>query len=125
MRAYSLDLRKKVIAAYYQTQHKSNVCKQFNIARSTLDEWIQLEKTAQGLQPSHSKYLGRPARIKNFEEFQDFVRSTPFEKVKELIDPFEQKFGYKVPYSIIWRGLKKIGWIRGRNGCWKEKKTNK
>ncbi|MDY7439764.1 helix-turn-helix domain-containing protein, partial [Acinetobacter baumannii] len=42
--------------------------------------------------------------------FEDFVKSTPFSKIRELIDPFEHRFGYKVSYSILWRGLKKIGW---------------
>ncbi|MCE1272680.1 MAG: helix-turn-helix domain-containing protein, partial [Acinetobacter sp.] len=51
MRAHSLELRKKVMAAYRQTKHKSNVCKQFNIARSTLDEWISLEKNTKDLKP--------------------------------------------------------------------------
>lgn len=111
MRAYSLDLRKKVMAAYYQTQHKTNVCKQFNIARSTLDEWIQLEKATNDLTPlPSSKQNGRPFSIKDMESFEAFIRSTPFSKIDELIVPFEQKFGYKVSYSVLWRGLNKIGW---------------
>ncbi|MFW1893833.1 IS630 transposase-related protein, partial [Acinetobacter geminorum] len=51
MRAYSLDFRQKVMVAYKQTQHKTKVCKQFKIARSSLDEWIALQETTQDLKP--------------------------------------------------------------------------
>ncbi|MDO7195772.1 helix-turn-helix domain-containing protein [Acinetobacter nosocomialis] len=110
MRAYSLDFRRNVMAAYKQTQHKTSVCKQFKIARSTLDEWIALEETTQDLKPLPLIRTGRPFSIYDLKSFEDFVKSTPFSKISELIDPFEQRFGYKVSYSILWRGLKKIGW---------------
>ncbi|RSQ73391.1 IS630 transposase-related protein [Acinetobacter baumannii] len=110
MRAYSLDFRQNVMAAYKQTQHKSKVCKQFKIARSTLDEWIALEETTQDLKPLPLTRTGRPFSIYDLKSFEDFVKSTPFSKIRELIDPFEHRFDYKVSYSILWRGLKKIGW---------------
>ncbi|MDH0032589.1 MULTISPECIES: IS630 transposase-related protein [unclassified Acinetobacter] len=115
MRAYSLDLRKKVMAAYHQTQHKSEVCKRFNIARSTLDEWILLEQTTQDLKPLPAIRNGRPFSIKDLESFEEFVKSTPFTQIRDLLDPFEQKFGYKVSYSVLWRGLHKIGRAKKRN----------
>ncbi|MFV5373673.1 helix-turn-helix domain-containing protein [Acinetobacter calcoaceticus] len=110
MRAYSLDFRQIVMAAYKQTQHKTKVCKQFQIARSTLDEWILLEKITQGLKPLPVIRTGRPFSINDLKSFEDFVKSTPFSKIRELIEPFEERFGYKVSYAILWRGLKKIGW---------------
>ncbi|EFF83569.1 hypothetical protein HMP0015_0946 [Acinetobacter haemolyticus ATCC 19194] len=108
MRAYSLDLRKKVMAAYRQTNHKSNVCKQFNIARSTLDNWILLEKTTQNLIPIPAVRNGRAFTIKNLESFKAFVETTPFTQISDLLEPFEEKFGYRISYSILWRGLEKI-----------------
>ncbi|MCU4571748.1 helix-turn-helix domain-containing protein [Acinetobacter ursingii] len=112
MRAYSLDLRKKAMAAYHQTKHKSNVCKQFGIARSTLDDWIRLERETQNLEPLPSKNKGRPFTIKDLESFEVFVRNTSFKKIEELLEPFEQQFGYKISYSILWRALDKIGWTK-------------
>ncbi|MBK0062487.1 MULTISPECIES: IS630 transposase-related protein [unclassified Acinetobacter] len=112
MRAYSLDLRKKVMALYYQTGHKSNVCKQFGIARSTLDGWIKLEKETHALEPLPVVKQGRPFSIKNLEDFKQFVETTPFTKIEELLKPFEQKFGYQISYAILWRGLDKIGKTR-------------
>ncbi|ENU29304.1 hypothetical protein F991_02866 [Acinetobacter sp. CIP-A165] len=112
MRAYSLDLRKKVMAAYRQTKHKSNVCKQFNIARSTLDNWILLEQTTQQLNPFPAICNGRAFTIKDLKSFEAFVMKTPYNKIKDLLDPFEQNFGYRISYSILWRGLEKIGKVK-------------
>ncbi|MDC5597624.1 IS630 transposase-related protein [Acinetobacter baumannii] len=110
MRAYSLDFRQEVITTYKQMQHKTKVCKQFKIARSTLDEWIALEKKTQDLKPLPAIRTGRPFSITDLKSFEEFVKATRFSKISELIEPFEQKFGYKVSYAILWRGLKKIGW---------------
>ncbi|MEE9884344.1 helix-turn-helix domain-containing protein [Acinetobacter nosocomialis] len=110
MRAYSLDFRQKVMSTYKEIQHKTEVCKKFQIARSTLDEWILLEETTQDLKPLPAIRVGRPSSIIDFKDFEEFVRTTPFSKVSELLEPFEHRFGYKVSYAIIWRGLKKIGW---------------
>lgn len=124
MRAYSLDLRKKVLAAYYKSQHKSNVCKQFGIARSTLDDWILLESINGNLNPLPSNILGRPPIITNLITFEEFLESTSFNKIKDLIEPFEKKFGYKVSYAILWRNLKILGWVRGKGGHWEKDKKN-
>lgn len=94
--------------AYHLTKHKTNICKQFNIARSTLDEWILLEKTTKSLQPLPAIRNGRPCKIKDLDSFKFFVNTTPYNKIIDLLEPFEQKFGYKITYSILWRGLKKI-----------------
>ncbi|WP_202742930.1 helix-turn-helix domain-containing protein [Acinetobacter calcoaceticus] len=110
MRAYSLDFRKKVMTTYKQVQHKTKVCEQFNIARTTLDAWIALEKTTQDLKPLPPCRRGRPFSITNIDSFEEFVRTTPFSKISQLISPFEQKFGYKISYLTLWRGLRKIGW---------------
>ncbi|ENW48607.1 IS630 transposase-related protein [Acinetobacter baumannii] len=113
MRAYSLDFRQKVMTTYKEIQHKTKVCKQFQIARSTLDEWIALEEKTQDLKPLPAFRAGRPSSITDLKNFEEFVKDTPFTKISELIEPFEQRYGYKVSYAAIWRGLKKIGWKNG------------
>ncbi|AZN67307.1 helix-turn-helix domain-containing protein [Acinetobacter haemolyticus] len=121
MRAYSLDLRKKVMQAYRRTKHKANVCKQFNISRTTLDNWIKLEQTTQDLTPIPAIRIGRACTIKNLESFKAFVETTPFTQISDLLEPFEEKFGYRISYSILWRGLEKIGKVRKRQ-CSKTKR---
>jgi transposase-like protein len=44
MAVLSTDLRSRVITAFEQTGNKSQVCRTFNIARTTLDDWIKLKE---------------------------------------------------------------------------------
>lgn len=111
---YSLDLRQKVMQFYIESQHKSKTCKTFNIARSTLDDWILLEKNTGQLKQQKSDKVGRPKMIKDWEAFKHFVEITPFNQAKELVPLFELKFGYPISYAVILLGLHRLGWSQQR-----------
>lgn len=111
---YSLDLRQKVMQFYTESQHKSKTCRTFNIARSTLDDWILLEKNTGQLKQQKSDKVGRPKMIKDWEAFKLFVEMTPFNQAKELVPLFELKFGYPISYAVILLGLHRLGWSQKR-----------
>lgn len=66
---YSDDLRQKALDYYKECGHKSKTCTIFNIARTTLDLWIQLEKHQGHANRPHSEKAGRPYKIKDLEGF--------------------------------------------------------
>ncbi len=110
---YSIDLREKVMQHYRETKHKSNTCKTFKISRSTLDDWIRLEKKTGALkQPKLN--IGRPPVIKDMNEFRAFAENTPCIHVKDLQVKFEQKFGHKITYATLLKALHKIDWVQNR-----------
>ena len=111
---YSLDLRKKVMQFYTESQHKSKTCRTFNMARSTLDDWILLEKNTGELKQQKSDKVGRPKMIKDWEAFKNFVEMTPFTQAKELVPLFELKFGYSISYAVVLLGLHRLGWSQKR-----------
>lgn len=112
---YSEDLREKVINFYIQSKHKSNTCKTFNIARSTLDGWILLiEETGKLKQPKSDRY-GRPAAVKDMCEFKKFIETTPFKKIKELVPLFEKRFGYGISYAVLRKTIHRAGLSRERH----------
>ncbi|WP_326519600.1 IS630 transposase-related protein [Acinetobacter sp. CAAS 2-6] len=107
---YSVDLREKVMLFYKETHHKSKTCELFNIARTTLDDWILLEqKTGQLKQPKPHN-AGRPSVIKDVQAFKKFVETTKFSQAKDLVPLFEKQFGYPVGYHVILKALHKLGW---------------
>ncbi len=74
-KTYSVDLREKVMQFYKESQHKSKTCELFNIARTTLDDWI-LSYSNSRLVSSNSlnlKNAGRPSRIRYLQAFKHFV----------------------------------------------------
>ena len=75
----------------------------------------ELEKKTKDLRPLPAVRNGRPFTIKDLKSFEEFVDTTPYKHIQDLLEPFEQKFGYKISYSILWRGLSKIGRIKKQN----------
>ena len=59
--------------------------------------WILLQNTT-GQLKQHKINAGRPTKIKNMNAFKQFVESTPFSQVKDLVPLFEQKLAIR--YSI-------------------------
>ncbi len=80
---YSVDLREKVMQYYRNSQHKSQTCKTYNIARTTLDDWIKLEQKTDQLQQPKPINIGRPLIIKDMQAFKIFVENTEFSQAKE------------------------------------------
>ena len=44
--------------------------------------------------------------------FKQFVESTPFSQVKDLVPLFEQKFDYPILYSNLLKAIHRLGWTR-------------
>ncbi|TCB58786.1 helix-turn-helix domain-containing protein [Acinetobacter terrae] len=115
MPKYSLEIRKAAIQMYKKTDYKVAVCKEFNISRVTLDAWIKLEEETGDLLPKPAKNRGAPSHIKDWNEFQVFVKNTKFKNISDLTPLFEQKFGYPVSYAVLVRAIHVLG-LRRRRG---------
>ena len=109
-KTYSVDLREKVMQFYKETQHKSKTCEIFNIARTTLDDWILLEQKTGQLKQPKAQNAGRPSCILDLQAFEHFVKTTPFTQAKDLVALFESRFGYSVSYQVILGALNRMGW---------------
>ncbi|MFZ0021989.1 helix-turn-helix domain-containing protein [Acinetobacter sp.] len=111
-KTYSVDLREKVMQFYKETQHKSKTCELFDIARTTLDDWILLEKQTGQLKQPKSENVGRPSCIHDLNAFKSFIETTQFSQAKDLVPLFEAHFGYAVGYHVILKALNQLGWTR-------------
>ena len=80
----------------------------FKISRSTLDDWIRLEKET-GLLEQPKLNVGRPPIIKDLQEFKVFVEESTFTHVRDLQPLFEQRFGHSITYATLLKTLHKIG----------------
>jgi transposase len=114
MPKYSIETRKLAIQMYKKTDYKVAVCKEFNISRVTLDAWIKLEEETGELHPKTGKKRGAPSHIKNWNEFQVFVKEVKFKNISDLIPLFEQHFGYAVSYAVLVRAIHLLGMRRRR-----------
>ena len=81
----------------------------------TLDAWIKLEEETGDLLPKPAKNRGAPSHIKDWDEFQVFVKNTKFKNISDLVILFEQRFGYAVSYAVLVRAIHVLG-LRRRRG---------
>ena len=123
-KTYSVDLREKVMQVQKESQHKCKTCELFNIARTTLDDWILLEQQTGHLKQPKPQNAGRPSRIRDLQAFEHFVKNTPFTQAKDLVPLFEQQFGYTVGYHVILKALNKMGWTRKKRVFFTDKPVN-
>lgn len=114
MPKYSIETRNLAIQMYKKTDYKVAVCKEFNISRVTLDAWIKLEEETGELRPKIGKKRGVPSHIKDWNEFQVFVKEVKFQNISDLIPLFEQRFGYSVSYAVLVRAIHLLGMRRRR-----------
>ncbi|TCM67805.1 transposase [Acinetobacter calcoaceticus] len=109
MAVLSTDLRERVLNAYELMGNKSKVCRHFNIARSTLDDWIKLKtETGQLEQPQWRR--GPAPKLQNLQAFQHFVEHTEFQTLKQLLPLYQQHFGESISYSGLRRAMQRIDW---------------
>ena len=123
-KTYSVDLREKVMQFYKETQHKSKTCELFNIARTTLDDWILLEQQTGQLKQPKVQNAGRPSSILDLQAFEDFVKTIPFTQAKDLVALFESRFGYRVSYQVILGALNRMGWTHKKRVFFTDKPVN-
>jgi transposase len=110
MKAYSMDLRKRVMAAYDSGKYTlKQVAEQFQVTAQWIQQ-IRRRRKLEGTIAPHPQNQGRkPAfRGKQLEELDEFVRDHPDATLEEI----KEHFAGKVTCSIvaIHYTLKRLGW---------------
>jgi transposase len=108
MSVLSIDLRTRAIEAYERTGNKNQVCRTFNIARTTLDDWILLKAETGSLeQPAWGR--GRKHTIKDWDAFRAFVDQASFDTITQLVPLYEQHFGQPIEYERLRVSVQRLG----------------
>ena len=107
MGVYGLELRERVLAAYERQGNKSLVCREFQIARTTLDDWLRWQ--AEGRLKPVVWSRGRQSSI-DWEAFRLWVEQSSFATVKELQVLYNARFSPAVSRTRLYEALKRIGY---------------
>jgi putative transposase len=101
-KAYSLDLRKKVISFISQGGRKRDAAKLFNIGEDTIYRWIRRDKLG-NLAPK--KRTDFPTKIP-LETLREYVEKHPDHTLKEI------GIALGLHASKVWKHLKKLDLTR-------------
>ena len=103
---YSMDLRKRVVAAVKGGMKQTEASKVYAICRKTLYSWLKLEATTGSLEPITGFQKGHSHGITELEAFRSFVDAHPDYTQEEIAAHFS------VGSSTVGRTLKKIHYTR-------------
>src|SRR5206468_12531254 len=106
MKAYSVDLRERVISAAESGQYsQAEVSEQFHVSQSSVEKLLQRWHTTGDFSPK--RYTPGPTRV--LEPYGAWIRAAvreqPDSTCAELCEQLEEDCGITVHPSMMWREL--------------------
>ena len=116
-KAYSVDLRKKVIDLINDGKSKVFISKVLKISTKTIYNWIQKYKETNTLEPS-TKNNKRPS-IVDLERLEKYIIKNPSKTLKQIGKEFN------CSYVAIFKRLKQLGYSFKKNDSFTLKEMKK
>lgn len=115
MPTYSIDLRKRVIAAIDENMRPTEAAKVFKVCRRVIYNWLDLRKKTNDLMPKSGFQKGHSHKITDWEAFRSFAQANSHRTVKVMTVEWEKENGKTISQTVIERALKKIGYTSKKN----------
>lgn len=109
MKAYSLDLRERVVKALSTGKSIREVSEIFGVSHDTVRRYQLRHEQGEGLQPRPR--LGRAPRV-SVEEQESFVvmlRENPNATLDEMSALWEERTGVSLPRSTVYDCVRRVG----------------
>ncbi len=112
MKAYSCDLREKVVAAVDRGVPRQRIAHEFDLDPSTIKRWLRLRRETGTLAPR--AISGRPARLKMLLDagLEVQLRAAPDATIAEQCAAWEAATGQPVSPTTMRRATRRLGWTR-------------
>ena len=107
-KAYSYDLRTKVIEAIDRGMKKIDDSRTFNISRNTINLWLKKRELTGDYEEKKGYQRGYGHKIQNWEKFRKFAKKNGDRTQAEMAEAWDEKISQRT----ISRGLKKLGFTR-------------
>jgi transposase len=111
MKAYSMDLRERIVQAVAEGTAAAAVARRFRVGRATVDRYLRRHR-AGALAPRTSP--GRPPRIGPPAEpsLRAQLEAAPDATLAEHVERWEQAQGSRVSVTTMHRAIARLGWTR-------------
>jgi len=119
-KAYSYDLRKKVIDAIeLDGFQKTEVSQMFNVSRNTINLWLKRKKETGDYKAQKTTPPNPATKIKNWPKFQEFVERNADKTQVEMAELWDGEISavadIRFAVRTISRALTKINFTRKKN----------
>jgi transposase len=118
MRAYSPDLRAKIMAAVDAGMSKSQAARTFGVGLATIKRYAALRREQGSLDPK--PHPGRPPTIRSEQHKEELwaqLVAHPDAYLDEQCDLWEAQTGVRLSISAMSRTIKRLGFTR-KKGRW-------
>lgn len=115
MKAYSLDLRERAVAAFEADMPWQDIVAVFGISRATLNRWRQRLRATGGLAPGRSP--GRPRAIPSAQEpaLAQQLAAAPDASLAQHAQQWAADQGTPVSPSALRRAILRLDWTRKKS----------
>jgi transposase len=115
MKAYSIDLRKRVLSAYDSDKYSLNqIAKQFQVTTRWIQKLRQQRQQEGSIAPKPQNQGRKPAfRDKHLQQLDDFVKRYPDATLEEIRESFADRVNCSI--VTIHNTLKRLGWRYKKN----------
>lgn len=117
MKAYSNDLRRKIVSAYERHQHSQReIAELFGVSPATVRNFIR-RKRERGSPDQLPRSGGAPARLDDHasNELRQLIASSPDATLAEAREHLARQAGVRVGLSAVCRALAKMGLPRKKS----------
>jgi transposase len=115
MRAYSLDLREKIIASHEEGVSIRKLAKQFRVSRATVWNLIKLKRETGSIVPKLATGGTKGQLAAKETELAEMVREHPDYTLEEYCEYWDKLTGIRVSASTMCRELQKPRWTLKKN----------
>src|ERR671920_1520683 len=117
MKAYSEDLRRKIVSAIERGMPKAQAARTFGVGISTVKRYATKARRGESLQPGKAPgkppKMGRPTLSRLLEED---LKERPFATLRERCEYVRAVSGVSVSRSTMCRAIARIGKTRKKGG---------
>jgi transposase len=116
MKAYSEDLRRKIVSAIERGMAKAQAARTFGVGISTVKRYATKARRGESLEPG--KAPGKPAKMGQpaSKLLEEDLKERPFATLRERCEYVEAVSGISVSRSTMCRAIARIGKTRKKGG---------
>ena len=124
MKAYSLDLREKIVAAVGHGMSKAQVARTFGVGATSVKRYVTLAKQGKPLSPGTA-----PGKKGKFDEsgmklLEEDLHARPAVTYEKRADLLYKLLGIRVSKATICRMVKRLGYTRKKDRWVQQKETS-
>jgi transposase len=124
MKAYSIDLREKIVAAVGRGTSKAQAARTFGVSATSVKRYVKLAEEGKPLAPG--KAPGKKAKLDGnaMKLLEEDLHTRPTVTYEKRVDLLYELLGVRVSKSTICRIVRRLGYTRKKDRWLLQKETN-